>query len=832
MPRPGEARPVLDAVRINGRWICRHLLDRLTARASAEPPPTRWDLVKAFCRASNWRDGKGRWCLSAANVALNRLERRGLVRLPPPARRCARRQARQLSDDGLPLPPPPCLPASVEMIPDLRLHRLQGQKDPWHGLWNRLVGREHPLKRAPLFGAQLRYLIVCGPSGQEQFVGAFGFGPAAYHLECRDGWIGWDADSRRAHRSRVIGLSRFLIRPGGRCANLASRLYGMVLSRVADDWEERYGVRPVLVETFVDRSTHTGRSLCAANWRRLGQSRGRGRSSPGRGVCQRSVKDVWVYELQRRSREVLQRRPCREVVPRSVFTGLAAGESWAEQELDGLELGSVRLERRFAAMLAARSRKPDLRFKSSFGAADGRAAYRFLENPHADLGFENLLEPHCRQTHRRLAAESVVLLAQDTTTLSYNTLHGTRGLGPVGEHRKPGRGLLLHSLHAFRLDGIPLGCAWARLWARPAESDTRWRDEDSVADKESGRWIEGYQVALALARDVPRTQVVVCGDRESDLFELFDQGEVAPPNLHWLVRARHNRRLESGTRLWDRLEAQEVGGRFRVLMPRRAQRPARIATLELKWCPVEVAPPQVALKKSWRSLRVYAVMAREVDPPAGADPVEWVLLTDWIVESARMAQRLVQWYGLRWGIECWHQVLKDSCGIETRQMKSASALERALVVDMIVAWRAKLLSRLGRDNPNAPASQHYTAEELQVLEVYRGRLPRWVREPQPTAARSPGDEEPACATTAQAPAEAPALAPGVAPAPVGTSVRGELTVLQANVLVAMFVGFWGRKGDGHPGARLLTLGLGVLAQLVDHQQILAGRGPPGAPPVD
>ena len=91
-------------------------------------------------------------------------------------------------------------------------------------------------------------------------------------------------------------------------------------------------------------------------------------------------------------------------------------------------------------------------------------------------------------------------------------------------------------------------------------------------------------------------------------------------------------------------------------------------------------------------------------------------------------------------------------------------------------------------------------------------------------------EEPACAATAEEPAEAPAVPPGVAPAPVGASARGELSVLQANVLVAMFVGFWGRKGDGHPGPRLLTLGLGVLAQLVDHQQILSGRGPPGAPP--
>ena len=41
-----------------------------------------------------------------------------------------------------------------------------------------------------------------------------------------------------------------------------------------------------------------------------------------------------------------------------------------------------------------------------------------------------------------------------------------------------------------------------------------------------------------------------------------------------------------------------------------------------------------------------------------------------------------------------------------------------------------------------------------------------------------------------------------------------MTVLQANMLVAMLVGFWGRAGDGHPGAEVLAEGLQVLRSLV------------------
>ena len=96
-----------------------------------------------------------------------------------------------------------------------------------------------------------------------------------------------------------------------------------------------------------------------------------------------------------------------------------------------------------------------------------------------------------------------------------------------------------------------------------------------------------------------------------------------------------------------------------------------------------------------------------------------MLITDWKVQSLKMARRLVRWYGLRWGIECWHQVLKDVCGVETRQMKSAQALERALALDMIVAWRAQMLCRLGKESPNLPAHLYYSQAELAVLEVVK-----------------------------------------------------------------------------------------------------------------
>ena len=110
------------------------------------------------------------------------------------------------------------------------------------------------------------------------------------------------------------------------------------------DWEQRYGVKPVLVETYVDRLRHHGRSLAAANWRRLGQSKGRGRDDRQRQHSQ-SLKDVWVYELSPKARTQLQACAAEVLAPRSVFAP-ALKEDWAQEEMAGVGLGDQRLNER------------------------------------------------------------------------------------------------------------------------------------------------------------------------------------------------------------------------------------------------------------------------------------------------------------------------------------------------------------------------------------------------------------------------------------------------------------------------------------------------------
>jgi hypothetical protein len=134
---------------------------------------------------------------------------------------------------------------------------------------------------------------------------------------------------------------------------------------------------------------------------------------------------------------------------------LAAGD-WIEREWQALDLGDQRRNARARAILQAHWDQPQASFYGSFaGWTPAKGAYDLVEHKSADIHLGSLLAPHHEQTLARMAAEPLVLLPQDTTTLNFSGLQCTTGLGPLGEDM--GRGLWLHSLLAVRPDGVPLG---------------------------------------------------------------------------------------------------------------------------------------------------------------------------------------------------------------------------------------------------------------------------------------------------------------------------------------------------------------------------------------
>lgn len=757
-------------VRVCGRAFTPALIEHLAEMIAADPKIGRGDLAREACRHLDWYSPNGRPALSSARVALRKLERRGRLALPAAKAKATRRH--RLRPSGQPLPPVRAVPRRVDQLRGLHLHLLSGSDDPLHGLWNDLIIQQHPRGDAPLVGTQLRYLI----GSESGWLGALGFGPPAFVLGARDRWIGWSTRARLEHLPQVVGLSRLLIRQEVRCANLVSKVWSLVAPRLAEDWFRRYGVRPLLVETFVDRSRFLGRSFAAANWRRLGESSGRGRLGPRTPPASR--KDIWVYPLGAQARRELQVEPARPVTPCPLLKSLETTD-WCAHELESLDLGDARRHRRAQKILAGRWNDPGATFAASFPRwADAKGAYGLIEHRHARLNLQTLLAPHAEATLARMAAEPLVLLPQDTTSLNYARLRQTEGLGVINQQGT--RGLHLHSLLAWRPDGVPLGVLAAQSWGRPpAPTDPRSRNAKSLAEKESARWVEALGVAGAAARRLPRTQMVVLADREGDLYEMYDGVQIGPPNLHLVIRAQHNRQLESHQKLWTFMAAQPVGERRELHVPRRGSQPARTATLEVRWASVTIQAPAVGPKKGWPALTLQAIWVHEPQPPPGIEPLSWMLLTDLPILTAAQAWEKVEWYARRWGIEEWHRTLKSVCKVEQREFKTARHLERVLAFDLISAWRILALLKLGRVLPQVPAALIYTPEEIELL------------------------------THSQKKSSHPIA---------------ELTLQEANRLTAKLAGWWGRRGDGEPGAETLALGLRRLQDMVLGYRL---HSPPG-----
>ena len=285
-----------DHLRVGGRdWSTQDLAQVREAIEEARPPQ-RTEIARRVCRKLDWKDVLGQPKLMSCRVALLRLHRAGHIELPPP--RNGNGNGRGLSLQRVEWPPQNPVTGSPKDLPGLTLDEVRPGQDS--ALWNGLVDRYHYLGYTPLPGAQLRYLI----RWEGGVLGALGFGAAAWKVAARDQWIGWRAMEREAHLPQVLNNARFLILPWVEVRNLASRVLSLAARRVVGDFEARYGIRPVLLETFVEQQRFRGTCYRAANWTRVGETTGRGK-------CDRHhradlpVKDIYLYPLQRGFRDAL-----------------------------------------------------------------------------------------------------------------------------------------------------------------------------------------------------------------------------------------------------------------------------------------------------------------------------------------------------------------------------------------------------------------------------------------------------------------------------------------------------------------------------------------------
>jgi hypothetical protein len=344
--------------------------------------------------------------------------------------------------------------------------------------------------------------------------------------------------------------------------------------------------------------------------------------------------------------------------------------------------------------------------------AEEAATARFFRNPKVTTG--EILETAAKRTAAAAAGRHVLIL-QDTSEINYQAkAKRKRNLGKVGNGEDVG--LFVHPTLAVDAEtGVALGLAGATIWRR-TKTKARNYQELPIEQKESFRWIDTAEKARDALSEA--ATVTVIADREADIYELF--ARLPDTRTHVLVRAEHDRALKGGGRLYSALAAAPAAGRIDFHLAGRPGRSARKVSLEVRFTKVMLRRPSKGLDpRDPPALEMYAVEAREIDPPPGEEPILWRLLTTHEINSLADAARMIDFYRLRWNIEQLFRTLKsEGLEIEECLLADGEALENLAAVALIAACQViQLVRGRGPEGETQSALLVFSPAEIHVLKA-------------------------------------------------------------------------------------------------------------------
>ena len=287
-----------DALVIQGRKIVAADIGLIRRLMAENPSWGRSRLSVELCERWDWRRPDQRPKDMACRSLLLKLERAGHIVLPPRQAK-SHNASRNRSIRDVPHRTEP-IRGGLQALRPLAITAVPPRSDD-QALFKCLVSRYHYLGLKNTVGENVQYLAR--DRGGRPLACVL-FGSAAWKTTARDAFIGWDRRAREANLALLTNNTRLLILPWVRVPHLASHLLSRVCRRVRSDWMEKYGHPIHLLETFVDRGRFRGTCYRAANWIRVGQTKGRTRNDPDRTI-QAPVKDVYLYPLAKHFREQL-----------------------------------------------------------------------------------------------------------------------------------------------------------------------------------------------------------------------------------------------------------------------------------------------------------------------------------------------------------------------------------------------------------------------------------------------------------------------------------------------------------------------------------------------
>jgi transposase-like protein len=397
-----------------------------------------------------------------------------------------------------------------------------------------------------------------------------------------------------------------------------------------------------------------------------------------------------------------------------------ARADFGEREFGTAVLGDRRREERLVTVANQILQHPDGTWPQKLSRpADLEAFYRLMNRP--EVTHAAVLAPHAAQTLERMQGSSRVLILHDTTELDYTTLKSIN-LGEIGNGH--GRGYLCHNSLAVKPEGDVLGLVNQILFRRRrAPQRDRKRSHIRRKDRSSRLWRSGSEAIPAAPAGALWVDIA---DRGSDVTEFLAYQLAA--GKHFVIRAKTNRKVvlpgkspESG-KLVEVVRRLPEWGRRPLQIARSAGRPARGTQVAVASVLLQIVPPRQPRGEHGPDLlTVWALRVWELDPPAGVEPLEWILLTNIAVETPEDAWERVDWYKRRWMLEEYHKTLKSGCSIEEMQFTREGSLKPAIALVSVAAVGILWLRCTSR-SPEAQtrrARERFPAVMIRVLSKWR-----------------------------------------------------------------------------------------------------------------
>lgn len=432
---------------------------------------------------------------------------------------------------------------------------------------------------------------------------------------------------------------------------------------------------------------------------------------------------------------------------------------WAQMNFGNCQLGDKRRTRRLVQVAADVASNPSASFPDQMKTwGDLKAAYNLFDCD--DATFEAIARPHWELSRRRPAGRYLVI--GDTTELDFGIHRDLPGLGPTGNGS--GWGFLLHNaLMVGAQTKEVIGVAAATIhYRRQKKGKPSKKKEHSAAKLKRSRESDVWGIVIdQVGPPAEEVEWIHVLDRGGDNFEVYCH--LLQQRSGWVVRAaKLNRYVLAGPdeqrmQLSKYLPQLPLLGTYELSLRARPQQAARTAKLEVRVGAIRMPVPRH--KSPWvrkldpKPIPMNVVYVVEVDPPAGVEPISWVLLTSLPVDTFDQAWTVIEYYEARWLVEEYHKALKTGCRVQDRQLKTAGRLEAMVGLMSVAAVRLLQLKSLARTSPEVPAQRVVPRVWLQMLKAARKGLQR----------------------------------------------VHDLTVGQFYREVAKLGGFLGRKGDGQPG---------------------------------